>query len=312
MSHNTAHERIEAFNSSLITEGAFRQPLTQFAIGWKEKALEEELEFWAPEALVNRRFEFAAFDNAEEFLGNEDDTRPPRADFKEVEYSSSKIDASTANHGLQVTLDLDQITRIDNWEEYYVEKLLRRIRRNSIIRAIELLKAAATNTNKTWDGTAGKDPDSDVLGDLVTATAACGVTPNRVGYGPTAWQKRVLSLRAQAHAGGFAGAALSAGELADYLNVDQVFRSRTHYASGSVRTSAASNQVIMFQAATGTDTEDPSNIKRFVSMGNPEEGGGRYQVYSQRLSAKRHVIAVGYYELIKITSTLGIRKFTIS
>ena len=50
------------------------------------------------------------------------------------------------------------------------------------------------------------------------------------------------------------------------------------------------------------DTEDASNIKRFVSNGSPEEGGGRYQVYSARLSAKRHVIAVGTYENIKITT----------
>jgi hypothetical protein len=68
----------------------------------------------------------------------------------------------------------------------------------------------------------------------------------------------------------------------------------------------------MFNATSGADTEDASNLKRFVANGASEEGGGKYQVYSQRISAKRWVIAVGYYSLLKVTSTLGIRKFTVS
>jgi hypothetical protein len=97
------------------------------------------------------------------------------------------------------------------------------------------------------------------------------------------------------------------------LGVDSVLFSKSRYtSSATARTQAVGNLVLMFNAASGMDTEDASNIKRFVSNGSPEEGGGRFQVYSARLSAKRHVIAVGHYELIKITSDIGMRKFTVS
>lgn len=308
------HERIEEFNASLITEGSFQEALTDFAVGFREPDLDAELEFFAPEVPVARRFEYATWDNPEEFLSDgDDDERPPRADFKEVEYTGGKVEASTKNRGLQITLDLDLLAGRFNWEEYYTQKLLRRIKRNSLRRAVALLSAAATNTAKTWDTTAGKDPDMDVISDLITAADSSGVKPNRVGYGDTSSSKRQLAHRAQTSAGGFASATMTPAQLAAILGVEEVLFSKARYtSSASAKTQTVANLVLMFFASSGLDTEDASNIKRFVSQGAAEEGGGRFQVYSQRISAKRHVIAVGHYELMKITSTLGIRKFTVS
>lgn len=308
------HERISEFNASLATETYFQQPLTDFAVGWRDAELDAELEFFAPEVPVSDRFEYAQADNAEEFLSDYlDDERPIKGDFKDVEYTESKVQARTYNRGLQITLDLDQLRGRSNWEEYYTQKLLRRIKRNALRRAVALLSAAATNSAKTWDTTAGKDPDQDVMSELVTAADLTGVKPNRVGYGDTSAAKRQLAHRAQNSAGGFASASLTEAQVAAMLGVDSVLFSKSRYtSSATARTQAVGNLVLMFNASSGMDTEDASNIKRFVSNGSPEEGGGRFQVYSARLSAKRHVIAVGHYELTKITSTLGIRKFTVS
>jgi hypothetical protein len=264
--------------------------------------------------LVSDRFEYEVHDNAEEFLSDYlDDERPIKSDFKEVEYTESKVQAATKNRGLQIVLDVDQLKGRPNWEEHYTQKLLRRLKRNVMRRAIALLSAAATNTAKTWDTTAGKDPDQDVLSELITGADVSGIRANRVGYGDTSSSKRQLSHRAQNTAGGFASATLKEAELAALLGVEEVLFSKSRYTSGaSAKTQTVGNLVLMFTAFSNMDTEDASNIKRFVSMGGEEEGGGRYQVYSARISPKRHVIAVGHYELLKITSTLGIRKFTVS
>ncbi len=313
-SNGDGHERIAEFNASLATETFFQQPLTDFAVGWRDADLDAELEFFAPMVPVSDRFEYAQADNAEEFLSDYlDDERPMKGDFKEVEYTESKVQARTYNRGLQITLDLDQLRGRSDWEEYYTQKLLRRIKRNSLRRAIALLSTTGINAAKTWDTTAGKDPDQDVMSELITAADLSGVKPNRVGYGDTSAAKRQLAHRAQNSAGGFASAALKDSDLAAMLGVDEVLFSKSRYtSSATARTQAVGNLVLMFNASSGMDTEDASNIKRFVSNGAPEEGGGRFQVYSARLSAKRHVIAVGHYENIKITSTLGVRKFTIS
>jgi hypothetical protein len=307
------HERVTEFNAALATEAYFQQPLTDFAVGWRDAELDAELEFFAPAVPVSERFEYAVADNAEEFLSDYlDDERPIKGDFKDVEYTETKVQEKTRNRGLQITLDLDQLKGRANWEEYYTQKLLRRIKRNSLRRAIALL-ATGTNDAKTWDTTAGKDPDQDVLVALITAADTAGVKPNRVGYGDTSASKRQLAHRAQNSAGGFASAAMNEAQIAGLLGVDSVLFSKSRYTSGATaKTQSVGNLVLMFNASSGMDTEDASNIKRFVSNGSAEEGGGPFQVYSQRISAKRHVIAVGCYEIIKITSTLGLRKITVS
>ena len=308
------HDRVEEANASLLDQAYFSEPLTNYAVGFKDDAdVDKALEFYAPAVPVSRKFTYGVFDNAEQFLTEDDDARPIRADFREVEYTASKVNAATVNRGLQISVDLDEIDGMPNWEEMYTQKLLRRIKRNSLKRAVALLAAAATNTAKTWDTTAGKDPDQDVLLELITAADLIGVRPNRVGYGDTSWSKRMLSHRAQSTAGGFGSSSLTPEALAGLLQVDLVNVTSARYtASATARTQIVANLVLMFLAESGVDTEDASNIKRFISMGSGEQGGGQYQVYSNRVSAKRHIIAVGHYELTKITSTLGIRKFTVS
>lgn len=314
-SPSDGHERISEFNAALFTESFFSQPLTDYAVGFRDGTdLSAELEFFAPEVPVTERFSYAVWDNPEEWLSEvADDQRPIKGDFKEVEYTSGKVDAQCVNRGLQITLDMDQVRARPDFEEYYTQKLLRRLQRNELRRALSLLSAAANNTAKTWDTTALKDPDQDIIVELIAAADASGIKPNRVGFSDTAWAKRLLSHRAQNTAGGIASSGLTLEQMAGLYGVENVLNSKSRYTTGlSTKAQSLSNLVLMFNATSGEDTEDASNIKRFVANGAAEEGGGRYQVYSQRLSAKRHVIAVGFYSLMRITSTLGIRKFTIS
>lgn len=189
-----------------------------------------------------------------------------------------------------------------------IEKLKRRILRNSLRRTIALLSAAAVNTAKTWDTTAGKDPDMDVISELVLAATASGIRPNKVGFGDSAWAKRALSHRAQNDAGGYASAGLSPAQLAALLNADTYVSRERYSTAGAALAEIVSNLVLMF-FAMGSDVEDPSNIKRFTSI---TESGGEWRVYVQQVTSKLVDITVEHYELIKITSTLGIRKFTVS
>lgn len=310
-----AHERVSCFNADLATESYFSEPLTQYAVDFTDLAqLDAELEFFAPSVQVNNRFEYSQHDSAEAFLSDgDDDERPSKSDFKEIEETEGKVNGATVNRGLQITLDMDKIHGRADWEEHYTKKLLARIKRNQLRRAVALLSTGAVNTAKTWDTSAGKDPDMDVINELITGADITGIKPCRVGYGDTAWAKRFLSLRSQNNPGGYSSSVLTPDAIASLLGVDSVLKSTARYtASASTKAQVLGNLVLMFNATSGVDTADASNIKRFFSMGASEEGGGMYQVYSARISAKRHVIAVGHYELMRLTSTLGIRKFTVS
>jgi hypothetical protein len=305
------HGVITELNADLLTEGTYRESLTTYAVGYRVPGLENDLEALAPNVQVANRFDYKTHDNAEAFYSElTDDLRAPGGDFKMVEYTSEEVQAKTANRGLMVCVDADQVKDNPNWEQLYTARLINRLRLNQLRRAITLLAAGATNTAKTWNTDAGKNPDGDVRDDIRTANTAAGVRPNRVAYGPTAWSLRQSSHEGQNNAGGYAAAGRDQIALARYLSVDQVLIAEARYAtSASAKAEALSNLVLMYNALAGATVEDASNIKRFWS---PCDNGMELMVHRWDIGPKKLCIAVELYELLKITSTLGIRKFTVS
>ncbi len=308
-----AHGKIALANDTRLVESTFQEALTAFAVGYKDPSnIESMLEFVAPEVPVgSRRFEWKKATNAEEFYSETDDIRSIGSDFKRVEYRGTDVTDKTYNKGLMIRVDMDQVLGTPNWRETYTARLLRRLQRNELRRAITLLLASATNTAYTWDTTALKDPDGDVMIRLEAGADLLGFALNRVLYGQTAWRKRALSHRAQTVAGGIASSnRMTPAEVAELLGVDEIRVSKERYASSATaRTQIVAGYVILFFAESGLGTEDPSNIKRFVS---PVDGGGKYRVYEQQVSSKLIDITVEHYSNIVATSTTGLQKLTIS
>jgi hypothetical protein len=298
-------------NESRFSSTFFSEPLTAYATGWREpNNLEAVLDFIAPPVQVGRRFEFKKAENNEAFLSDTDDARAIGADFKRVEYKGSTVTDKTLNRGLTIRVDLDMTGDMPNWRELYTARLLQRLYRSELRRAIKVLLDAATNNNKTWDVSAGKDPDQDVLQELLDAVNDSGIRPNRVLYGDIAWNKRLVSHRAQASAGGFASSALTPEQLAGFLGVDAVRISRERYQStASVKSKIVPDAVLMFFGLEGVTTDDPTHAKRFWSA---VEGGGKFRVYEQPVNSKVVDITVEHYSNVLLTSSVGLRKLTIA
>ena len=306
-------------NESVFTQNYFDEPLTTYALGWKDpNNIQATLDFFAPSVSTPRRFTYKRWVNIEEFLseGTNDDLRAIGQEFPTVKFTGDEVHSRTDNRGLRIRIDLDEVADptsaiaggVPAYQARVVEKLKRRILRNSLRRSIAVLSAAATNTAKTWNTSAGTDPDMDVLNALLTATTASGIRPNRVGYGDTAWTKRILAHRAQNNAGGYASAGLTMDQVGAFFGAE-AYVSRERYSSqGNALAEAVGNLVLMF-FSQGTDVEDPSNIKRFTS---PCEGGGDFRVYVQQVTSKLVDITVEHYEKIAITSSLGLSQLTIS
>ncbi len=302
-------------NTSRFLETYFSEPLTNYAVGWRDPSdIEASLQFIAPVVPVGHRFEWKQATNAEEFLTEvTDDQRAIGSDFKRVEYTAADVTDKTLNKGLTYIADLDNVSG-PNWQNDKVGKLLRRLYRNEFRRGITAISAAATNTALTWDTTAGKNPDQDLKTDLLTATSTSGIRPNRILYGDTAFNKRSLSYEGQSGATAFSQVAtLNLDQLAARLMVDKVRISHERYqSSASAKSEILSNLIFAFYAEDGVDTEDPSNVKRFVSNFSAEQGGGLVRVYQQQISSKLVAITVEHYSKIIVTYSGGIRKWTIS
>lgn len=297
-------------NEARFTSAHFSEPLTAYAVGWRDPAnLEAELDAVFPRVEVPRRFEFKAANNAQEFLSETDEVRAIGSSFKRLDFTGTSVNQKTLNKGLTIRMDRDEMMPGD--EERAVGRLRARLLRNDLRRGYGLLvtAAAGANTAKTWDATAGKDPDQDVLVDLITGADARGIGSNLVVYGETAWQKRMLAHRAQNSAGGFASAQLTPEALAGLLGIDRVVVSKSRYqASASAKGKVIGGAyVLMLYAELAAGLDDPSNVKRFVT---PTESGP-VRVYRQEYD-KYIDVSVEHYSNIVVTSTLGIRMFTVS
>jgi hypothetical protein len=303
------HGRISEANASLFDQAYLSEPLTNYAVANLDTAdLDKLIEFYAPAVPAGMRFEYKDFGGLQDFGTDADDLRPIGGDFKGIKTDGTTVSSKLANRGLQESVDEDEVQDDPMWEERVTGRLLRRVKRNILLRAITLLGAAATNVARTWDATAGKDADGDILADLILGGDGAGANPNRVGYGLTAWQKRVTSLRAQTAPALANNSSMTPDELGAWLGVEELVVNKARYLSGSSLAQASSNLVLSFNAQSGLGAEDPSNIKRFIRP----LGAGNFRVFKFQVGPKKWIIVVEYYEKQVITSTLGIRKSTIS
>jgi hypothetical protein len=312
-------------SSGRFQETYFDEPLTNYLLGWRDpNNIEESVQMIAPSVEVNRRFSFKAAENAEEFLSEVyDDQRAIGADFKRVIYSGEEVHSMTMNRGLMIVCDLDDVPDADKevgadgvpaWQGQKVAKLTRRLWRNSFRRAITALNASAVQIPVTWDKTAGVNPDLDVRLGLVAMTNVSGIRPNRVVYGDTAFEYRLQTYGSQNNPAGYMGYNAGAeASMAAALGVDKVKICRERYQSAQ----AAKSEILgvnayAYFAQDDVDTEDPTNVKRFVSTFSKEQGGGLFRVYIQQLSSKLVAISVEFYEQTVVTYTGGIAQFAIT
>lgn len=299
-----AHEA--AFNAAFLSVG-----LTGYAVGFPGTAdLQAELDMLAPAVTVSDLFEYRVEDNAEAFLTETDDSdvRSVGAEFKTVRVTGTKVTASLKHKGLTKRLDVRQIAADPMAKEKAVASLKARLLRAEIYRAAAMLYAAVTPGSKTWaTGDGDTDPDTDVLEAIADRLTTAGVLPNRVMYSTGAWIKRVKGLRMMDTAGGFANAGFGEQQLADFLGVDKVMRSRsarTVSAAGAKAAIVGANRVYVYNAQDQIGPEDPSNIKRFVK--------GAFEVFEQQVSSATVDITVAHLSLVSVTSTLGIAALDVA
>lgn len=299
---------------ALANEGAFgksffSQPMTNYAIGWKteDKKLENLLEFIAPGVRTARRFEYKKANNADEFalIADGSDVRALFGEFKMVQTIGDIVNAKTVSKGLTTVIEKDNEQPHDVKDKIkWLKKLLIKA---EIYRAMTLLAAAATNTAKTWNKDAR--PDMDLMAAIDAFGDKVGVDANRILMGTSAWMKRIGAYQAGARSNFVPPATLK--DLADFLNVDEIFKSSQRYTSGDDRAKlVAANKVFIFAGERGASLDDFSTIKRFWS---PDEGGGEYAVFiDDQTSAKLKKVTVCHTSQIATTCATGVQSLTIS
>ena len=297
-------------NENAFADTFLSQPLTEYSVGWRQEhaELEQLLEFLAPKVRAARRFEFRVANSKAAFAAAENgqDIRALGAEFNVYRETGDIVQGKTLSKGLTKVLDKDEIHDNPMAEEEAVAEIMSILYRSEIIRAFGVLNAAATNAAKTWS--AGTDADSDLIAAISAGGDDAGLNPNRVLFGQTAWQKRVLALRGSEKAGGFASAGLDEAGLAGLLGIDEVMVCKQRYQGGSGKTALVTNNLVLaYNAQAGAGRNDPSNVKRFVTP----TAGGDFAVFREEKPATV-AVTVAHYSNVVLTSSAGVRKLTIS
>lgn len=303
--------RIGLANEAAFADSFLSQPLTEYIVGWlpSQQELLDTLEFVAPEVRAARRFEFRVRNKKGDFLAaeNDEDVRALYSEFKRISQTGEIVNSKTLHKGLSRLIDGDEVRDDPMIEESAVAQLTCALLRAEILRGIIVLDGAATSEGKTWS--TGADADLDLLEMLTAGGDAAGIDPNRLLFGRSAWQNRVKGLRALETAGGFASAGLSPADLAAWLGIDGAKISKERYQAGSGKAALVTNNIILgYNAHSGAGRDDPSNIKRFVTLSE----GGQFRVHRRELGSGLIEITVSHYSNIVLTSSQGIRKLVIA
>lgn len=306
------HGLVAMADAASFNNTHFNEPLTTYAQGWRDPTnIDALLDFLFPQVQVGRKFEFRKHDESADFLIDDDDERSVGADFKTVKYSGSIQQAKTANKGLSMFVDMDDVDGMPNWQQVYTGRLLRRCKRNDLYAGIRMLIAGASNTDKTWD--AQSDPDADGLALVDGSGTALGFNPSRIAFLGASWTKRLTALRGKDTAGGFSSVALTTpDQVAQYWGAQRgmLVDARVKLPSASAKSKiGGGNYVVAFYAEDGAGPEDPSATKRFWSAC---ADGSQYRVYVYQFSEKIWKITVERYNKLAVTSTVGLAKYTIA
>jgi len=292
-------------NEDRLTPATYSEPLTAYAIGWRDtENLQGTLDFIAPRVPVSRRFEFKSAINSDSFLTDADDERAIGSAFKRVEYRGKTGLEKTRNRGLTYRLDHDEEGGILT-QEYIVGLLRQRMLRNKLKRALTALQAINAGKQVTWDANA--QPDQDMADAAAEAQLESGMFPNRGIIGLVGWNARRKAYASQQNAGATAAYGLTPAQVGQALGLDDLRTERSLFQlTTSEKKRFLESVAIFFYAQDAISKDDPSHLKQFVTP----VGDGDYRVYVEE-KAKFTDITVESYDTIVATSTIGAAKLLI-
>jgi len=304
---------IMAANDANFDSAHLSEPLSEYTVGaTDDEGLLELLEAAAPSIPVGRSFTYRKHEDKEAFQAalNDSDIREIGGAFQEIRLTGTQADGRTDNKGLSIILDNDQGGDDPAVQQRAVVNLRGRLLRAELLRlqaALDANDTAASSSN--WGPTAtGADPDAEVLAQVDLSGDARGIDPNVALYGGGAWVKRKRSYSGRDNAGAFSGLVATREQVADIVGVEQVLVSKFRYQSAAdTKGKMIGDLVWIYYVRPGAMADDPSNVKRFVTI----TPSGAFRVYVEP-KLKRTRVTLEHYSRILVTSSLGIRKLPVT
>ncbi|MES2598617.1 MAG: hypothetical protein V4662_25000 [Verrucomicrobiota bacterium] len=287
------------------------EPLTQFITTVPDpENLQALLDSLFPNVPTGMRFSYAQWDESSAFQKDSmgEITRPVGGEFAVVSQRATEAEGRCYNKGLTIYVDNDQGGMLPQVQQQHVASLRNRILRSELAQGVALIDAAAGEEGSTNWGSSTSNPDGDVRTSLKNAGDLRGIESNVVLFGQGSWNNRCAAYEQAGRTNGGMKADYTPERLAQLLGVDRVVNLKTRYrTSATALAGIIGSTVYNYYAQFGATTTDPSNVKRFT-MNTPS---GQMRVFIEQQTS-RVKITVDMYSNIIVTSTVGIRKRTVT
>lgn len=306
------HGTICAANDANFDQQYIAEPLNDYIVGAPDdEGLLAAIEALFPSIPVGRAFTYRTHDTKEQYQtdsADDGDIREIGGNFPRIRTTGSQVDGRTDNKGLTMVLDNDQGGEDSAVQQRAVINLRNRLLRSDLRRGLVILDANDTNDAKTWSSGTTATPDLDVAVANNTGGDARGVDGNVVVWGKGAWIKRQIGTMNNVSPGMAGLAQINPAQAASIGGCERGVVLPFRYQSTSTAKAAVlADVVFIYHAKQGAMPDDPSNVKRFVT----NTPSGLFRVYIQP-ELKKTLVTVEHYSRIVATSTVGIRKLTIT
>lgn len=288
------------------------QFLTDFAVGLLTRSnMADTLNHIAPIAPVianatNAAFQYGYTPLDEEFPSADYNklVRAQGGDFPFTDSFTELRDGHIENVGVSIALENGLIAAIPGYRERAVTRLVEIINRATLVKAFAILDDIATE--ETIDVATDKNPDGTLRSLLHSAGNEAGFRPNRVLYGPGAWDMRTSDYDAQAPMSSAAfRAARSADELGRYLGVSILVPDGRSASADGTYPVIGQNKIYATIGFDGVSTNDPSTMKTF----RPPHGITIYE--SQHLQGQKTILTASVWQAILPTNPAGALAITV-
>jgi len=305
---------------SRLSTAAINPTLTTYAQGVSQDLAGDISDFIAPYVVVGASAgRFKQFDDKNSFLAYAETRRGIGGTATRLKFEATDGTYDCEPNALEIPIDDTERSRAGEWQDRLERSksrsLITTARVSRADRVMTIIKAAITAVvgKGVWSN-AANDPIAELNEQILAIAIACGMMPNRLALGLGAWatlrdHPKVIERQPGAELIGLTVEQLAKMLLNPAMEIKIGTLSKTTaWGKANSKSNIVGDEAFMFIGSASPSEYDPSAVKTFTTQ---EGSVTAVRVYRDE-AARSDILAVDWSEQIQVTSSIGIKRITIT
>lgn len=303
-----------------LTTAAINPTLTTYAQGLSQDIASALAEFIAPTVVVGATAgRYKQYDDKNSFLAYAETRRAIGGPATRLRFSATDGEYSCEPHALEIPVDDEERRRAGEEQDRLERAKTRSLVTTAVVsredRVMTAVKAAISATSGVGEWSkAANDPIKEINDQIKAIAIDCGIFPNRLALGLGAWavlrdHPKVIDRQPGAELIGLTTEQLAKMLLNPAIEIKIGTLSKTTgWGMANSKTNIVGDEVFVFVGAKTPTEYDPSAAKTFTAADGSVTAVRVYRDETDRSD----ILAVDWSEQVKVTSSVCIKRITIS